>query len=425
MKNQIQKGFTLLEILLVIAAIGILAAIVIVAINPNRQLSQVRDTERRSDVNALSKAMEQYLIDYGSYPTGITNEYQPVCNDAITTDCIDLSGDLISTYLADVPEDPDPTNPYYIAINPENNKISVIASGAEMVNEVSVNKFVDLRTINIDIDNSSNGNTLTDYQVPVTLSYQSGMESDFSDVRFRNASGQELDFWLENLTANTQASFWIEVDSIVASAVTRIQAVYYDTEAFVATSSVAETFIPDQIYLESRVCNNSTLCNYTDNNNEFEQLISSSPALLGSGYVNSVDQGINPYGSDDNYFLRYRMLFVPDVTGAHAFRVNSDDASEVELRGVNDTNSSNVIAHWYGGHGTSSGCNTGGTQGSRNFTAGVPVWLDYRMNEWEGGQLARMCVNDGLGYQVFSATNFPGQIFARQFVNPEPSVTVN
>lgn len=73
-----KKGFTLLEILLVIAAIGVLAAIVIVAINPNRQLSQVRDTERQSDVNALSKAMEQYLIDQGEYPAGITNEYQRI-----------------------------------------------------------------------------------------------------------------------------------------------------------------------------------------------------------------------------------------------------------------------------------------------------------------------------------------------------------
>jgi type II secretion system protein G len=422
---KMKKGFTLLEILLVIAAIGVLAAIVIVAINPNRQLSQVRDTERQSDVNALSKAMEQYLIDQGEYPAGITNEYQPVCNYVVTSACVDLSGGLVSTYLADVPEDPDPNNPYYIAIHPENNKISVIASGAEIANEVSVNRFIDLRAIDIEIDNSANSNTLTDYQVPVTLSYQSGMESDFSDVRFQNSSEQELDFWLEDYTADTEALFWVEVDSVAGSAVTSIQAVYYETDTFETASSLEDTFIPDQMYIESRACNNTTLCYYTDNNSEFEQLIATAPTLFGSGYVSSINQSTNPYGLDENYFLRHRLLFVPSVTGSHGFRLNSDDASEVELRGAGDTDSTDVIAHWYGGHGTSSGCNTGGTQGVRNFTAGVPVWLDYRMNEWAGGQLARMCVDDGSGYQVFSAANFPGQIYTRQYVSPEPTITVN
>jgi prepilin-type N-terminal cleavage/methylation domain-containing protein len=72
MTTKQNKGFTLLEILLVIAAIGILAAIVLVAINPNRQLSQARNTVRQADINTIQKAVEQYLIENGSYPSSIS-----------------------------------------------------------------------------------------------------------------------------------------------------------------------------------------------------------------------------------------------------------------------------------------------------------------------------------------------------------------
>ena len=86
-----QKGFTLLEILLVIAAIGILAAIVLIAINPNRQLAQARNAQRRSDVSTIYKAIEQYLIETGSYPIGTINGVSTPLNNTYVDICASTS----------------------------------------------------------------------------------------------------------------------------------------------------------------------------------------------------------------------------------------------------------------------------------------------------------------------------------------------
>ena len=61
-----QKGFTIVELLIVIVVIGILAAIVIVAYNGVQGKS--RDTARISKVKSISKAIELYYIDKGTYP---------------------------------------------------------------------------------------------------------------------------------------------------------------------------------------------------------------------------------------------------------------------------------------------------------------------------------------------------------------------
>lgn len=72
-----KKGFTLLEILLVVAAIAILAGIVIVAINPGKQLADTRNATRQSDVKTISDAIYQYSFDHGGvFPSGIDTTWR-------------------------------------------------------------------------------------------------------------------------------------------------------------------------------------------------------------------------------------------------------------------------------------------------------------------------------------------------------------
>ena len=110
-----KKAFTLLEILLVIAAIGILAAIVIVAINPQQQLAQVRNAGRQNDSSTIQKAINQYLIDEGRFPSSINTlddfEIVEICHpdvDSVTCDAESLAQltDLTPKYIARIPIDP-------------------------------------------------------------------------------------------------------------------------------------------------------------------------------------------------------------------------------------------------------------------------------------------------------------------------------
>ena len=64
-----QKGFTLVELLVVIAVLGVLAAAVLVAINPPEQLARGRDSGRVSAVTELGRGLTRYNTSQGKYPS--------------------------------------------------------------------------------------------------------------------------------------------------------------------------------------------------------------------------------------------------------------------------------------------------------------------------------------------------------------------
>ena len=66
LKKVTQKGFTIVELLIVIVVIGILAALVITTYNGIQQKG--RDTERETDLKALQGQLEAYYAQKGAYP---------------------------------------------------------------------------------------------------------------------------------------------------------------------------------------------------------------------------------------------------------------------------------------------------------------------------------------------------------------------
>jgi hypothetical protein len=119
----------------------------------------------------------------------------------------------------------------------------------------------------------------TDYQIMLTVTYLSEMETDFADVRFTDNDGSTLlDYWIEDYTVSTSALVWVEVaDSLESSAVIYM---YYGNDAVPTTSNGTNTFIFFDDYSTDKLTKTGTTITVSG-----EQMHWDSAASYGDGEI--------------------------------------------------------------------------------------------------------------------------------------------
>lgn len=120
------KGFTLIELIIVIAIIAILMAVVLVALNPAKRFADSRNARRQSDISSIVAAFSRYTIDQAL--SGLTVNYigmttggtaaNPTLIAACSSPTVPLivgtaSVALAAGGLSTIPRDPTTANGYY------------------------------------------------------------------------------------------------------------------------------------------------------------------------------------------------------------------------------------------------------------------------------------------------------------------------
>jgi prepilin-type N-terminal cleavage/methylation domain-containing protein len=104
-----QQGFTLIEILIVVAIIAILASVVLVGLGPTQRAG--RDARRLSDLREIQNGLELFYNKCGYYPGSI--DASGACSQAVAPgNWTDLATALQGVGVTSLPNDPNANSSY-------------------------------------------------------------------------------------------------------------------------------------------------------------------------------------------------------------------------------------------------------------------------------------------------------------------------
>lgn len=106
---ELRFGHSFFEIFLVLLTLTALVGLIIYLIKPESQFSDLRNTQRVTDISQIQDAISQYQLENSSIEESLET-YIPKCPDTLeigtAKDALNLNALLVDTYILEIPTDP-------------------------------------------------------------------------------------------------------------------------------------------------------------------------------------------------------------------------------------------------------------------------------------------------------------------------------
>ena len=117
---RLESGFTLIEMILVVALLSAFAITLLTVLNPLAQFQKSNDARRKSDLYQIQRALETYYQDYGQYPPSVVSNNIYYIKNVNTNGPI-LWGKSWQPYMNILPQDPSSSKSYVYYSPPSSN----------------------------------------------------------------------------------------------------------------------------------------------------------------------------------------------------------------------------------------------------------------------------------------------------------------
>ena len=134
-----QQGISVVELILVVAVIGILTGIIVVSRSPAVEAAQNRNQQRARSISEIAQSVHQIkLHNQNHLPKTNKGDEMEKCGEG-TTSVGDFSEVLVPDYLTEIPTDPKDNTDYQICRN-EDNKITVSVGVSELGEDLTMTR---------------------------------------------------------------------------------------------------------------------------------------------------------------------------------------------------------------------------------------------------------------------------------------------